>query len=537
MKSLYTFYAPLLGLALLFAACNTEDELIEERLENNPLPPAGTLSGEPGSVNLSKYVAIGNSLTAGLMDAALYNSGQQSAFPNILATHFQNVEGLDAGMFNQPDIDSDNGYNISANDPNNPGGQVAGRFELDISIPGPVATVGELPTPYAGDRAQLNNFGVPGARVLDAAIPGYAQFNSFFGRFASSANASMLGDASAAQGTFFSIWLGGNDVLSWARLGGAAPDGEVNPEAEQTDPNTLTSISSFTQAYATVISGMLSAHEDARGVALTIPSITLLPFFRAVTYDPISLDQANADALNAGYAQYNQGIQGAAQFGLITAEEASLRNISFTVTTNADETNAVVILDEDLSDITLPNPQGGDPIVLPKLRQANATDLLTFNVVPLLGTTTEAGVYGLQAPVENQYVLTLNEQIVLNTRIAFFNGIISQIVASTGGRVALLDVNTIFTDIAGLTAEQAAQLGLSSDAIAAADGVPGIVVEGVNLRPDFSPNGIISTDGIHPNPKGHALIANEIINTMNEAFDSSIPPIDVTPFRTVIVAL
>ncbi|MDF9795165.1 lysophospholipase L1-like esterase [Catalinimonas alkaloidigena] len=534
MKKLYRVYVSLLSLSLFFSACETEDELIEERLENNPLPPVGAISGDPGTVNLGKFVAIGNSLTAGLMDAALYSSGQQNSFPNILANHFQAVEGLDAGTFNQPDISSTNGYNISIN---NVGGQVAGRFILDTSIPGPIPTVGELPTPYGGDRSQLNNFGVPGARVLDVAASGYGQVNPFFARFASSANASMLGDASAAQGSFFTVWLGGNDVLSWARVGGAAPDGEENPDAEQTEANTLSSINSFTQAYSNVINSMLAAHTDARGVAITIPSITLLPFFRAVTYDPIALDQANADALNAGYADYNQGVQAAAQFGMITEEEAALRNISFQLTTNANETNAVVILDEDLSDITLPDPQGGDPIVLPKLRQANASDLLTFNVATLLGTSTEAGIYGLEAPVENQYVLTLNEQIVLNTRIAFFNGIIAQIVASTGGRVALVDVNTIFADVAGLTAEQATQLGLSSEAIASADGVQGIVVDGVSLQPDFSPNGIISTDGVHPNPKGHALVANAIIEVMNEAFEADIPPIDITPFRTVVVAL
>ncbi|WPP49442.1 SGNH/GDSL hydrolase family protein [Catalinimonas niigatensis] len=534
MKSLYTFYATLLSLALLFSACNTEDELIEERLENNPLPPTTTLSGDPGELNLSKYVAIGNSLTAGLMDAALYTGGQQNSFPNILAEHLQNVEGLEAGTFNQPDIDSENGYNVSANDPNNPGGQVAGRFKLDISIPGPVPTVGELLTPYDGDRAQLNNFGVPGARVLDAATPGYAQANSFFGRFASSANASILGDATAAQGTFFSVWLGGNDVLSWARVGGAATDGEANPEAEQSDPNTLTSIASFTQAYAGVINEMLSAQEEARGVAITIPSITLLPFFRAVPYNPVALDQSNTDALNNGYAEYNSGIDVAVAIGQITEEEAARRRISFT----AGNGNAVVITDKELSEADISAAVGAPEgsVILPKLRQANASDLLTFNVATLLGTNTEAGIYGLQAPVEDRYVLTLNEQIVLNTRIAFFNGIIAQIVASTGGRVALVDINTIFTDIAGLTAAQATQLGLSAEAVAAADGVAGIVVAGVNLSPDFSPNGIISTDGVHPNPKGHALIANEIIEAMNEAFGSSIPLIDITPFQTVVIA-
>jgi len=532
MNKIYIPFFFLLSTLLVFTACDTEDELIQERLEENPQPGEATLSGSPGSVNFSKYVAVGNSLTAGLMDAALYNSGQANSFPNILANHLDAVEGINIGAFNQPDINSTNGFNIVVNDLNDPSGQIAGRFLLDLSIPGPTPTLGELPTPYTGDRNALNNFGVPGARLLDALFAGYGQFNPFFGRFASAPDASILGDAAAAQGTFFTLWLGGNDVLAWASAGGAAPDGEEDPGAQQTNPATLTSIASFQQAYGAVVQGMLAANTEARGVALTIPSITLLPLFRAVPYNPIPLDEANANALNQGYAQYNGGIQAAAQFGAISEDEAALRNISF----STGDGNAVVILDEDLSDIMLPNPEGGDPIVLPKLRQANPSDLLLFSVAPLLGSNTEQGVYGLQVPVGNQFVLTLNEQIVLNTRIATFNAIIAQTVAATQGRVALVEVNTIFADIAGLTAQQAALLGLSPAAQAAADGIQGIIVDGVNLSPDFSPNGIISTDGVHPNPKGYALVANEIIRVINESFGAEIPLIDITPFRTVVIA-
>lgn len=533
MKYIHNFLYLLTGILFLLAACNTEDELIEERLAQNPVPDATSPSGSPGSVNFSNYVAIGNSITAGLMDAALYTNGQQNSFPNILANHLNTVEGISIGTFNQPEINSANGFNISVNDLSDPGGQIAGRFVLDLSIPGPVPTVGELPTPYAGDRSALNNFAVPGARVLDVLVPGYGQFNPLYGRFASAADASVLSDATAAQGTFFTLWLGNNDVLGWATAGGAAPDGEENPEAQQTNPSTLTSVASFQQAYGAVMQGMLAANSEARGVALTIPSVTLLPLFRAVPYNPIPLDEANANALNQGYAEYNAGIAGAAQFGLITQEEAAQREISF----SASAGNPVVILDEDLSDVTLPNPNDPqNPIVLPKLRQTNTSDLLIFSVAPLLGADQGAGAYGLQVPVADQFVLTLNEQITLNTRIATFNAIIAQTVAATQGSVALMDVNTIFANIAGLTAQQAAQLGLSPAAQAASNGVQGIVVNGVRLQPDFSPNGIMSTDGVHPNPKGHALLTNEIIRVINESFGADIPEVDVTPFRTVVAA-
>lgn len=520
--------------AFFFTACNTEDDLIEERKENNPAPSTPVLQGDPGSVDFSKYVAIGNSLTAGLMDAALYTNGQANSFPAILANHFK-MDGLDGGDFNQPDINATNGFNISLNDFNHPANATYGRLELNLNLRRPVPTApGDPITPYQGDVSQLNNFGVPGARVIDAVTPGLGQFNPFFARFASSPNASMIGDASAAGGTFFTVWLGGNDVLAWANSGGAAPDGEEEPDAQSTNPNTLTSIGSFTQAYGTVINSLLSV-SGAKGVAISIPSITLLPYFRAVSYNPLPLDQANAEALNTGYQEYNDGLDAAVVLGKISAYEADSRKITFTAGPN----NPIVIVDEDLSEADISAAEGAPEgtIVLPKIRQSNQTDLLLFPIALVLGQDLGNGPYGLQEAAGDRFVLTLNEQIVLNTRIATFNAIIAQTVGATGGRVALLDINQIFANIAGLTPEQATLLGMSPEAVAAADGVRGIMIDGVNLQPDFSPNGIISTDGVHPNPKGHALVANEVVKVINEVFGADIPPVDTTPFRTVIVAV
>lgn len=531
MKRIYCI-SIFFSVVLVFSACSTEDKLIEDRIRNNPAPTTPGLQGDPGSIDFNKYVAVGNSTTAGLMDAALYDSGQAKAFPAILADHFR-MDGLEGGNFNQPDINATNGFNIALNNFNNPSDATYGRLELNIALRRPVPTTpGDPITPYQGDISQLNNFGVPGARVIDAVFPGLGQYNPFFSRFASSANASIIGDATAAGGTFFSVWLGSNDVLGWASSGGTAPDGEEDPEAQSTNASTLTSIDSFTQAYGAIINSLLSV-SGSKGVAITIPSITLLPYFRAISYDPIPLNQANADALNAGYQEYNSGLDAAVTLGKISIEEATRRKIAFTAAPN----NPIVMIDEDLTEADISAAMGAPEgtVILPKLRQSTQTDLLLFPLALVLGQNLGNGPYGLQEATGDQYILTLNEQVVLNTRLATFNAIISQTIAATGGRVALLDINQIFANIAGLTPEQATLLGMSPEAVAAADGIRGIMVDGVNLQPDFSPNGIISTDGVHPNPKGHALIANEVITVINNAFGADIPPVDTTPFRTVIV--
>ena len=96
----------LIGLAF---ACSTDESDI---LAIPKLPDTGTGMGLPtptytsGSANFATYVAIGNSVTAGLADAGLYIKGQEVSFPNILATQFELAGG---GAFSQPLMSDDLG--------------------------------------------------------------------------------------------------------------------------------------------------------------------------------------------------------------------------------------------------------------------------------------------------------------------------------------------------------------------------------------------------------------------------------------------
>jgi lysophospholipase L1-like esterase len=89
----------------------------------------------------------------------------------------------------------------------------------------------------------------------------------------------------------------------------------------------------------------------------------------------------------------------------------------------------------------------------------------------------------------------------------------AQIVAANSTRLTLYDTNSstgVFADLFGLS-----------------DGVPGITVDGVDLTPDFAPSGVLSTDGIHPNPRGNALIVNEMIDVIEAKFGATLPKINV----------
>lgn len=93
--------------------------------------------------------------------------------------------------------------------------------------------------------------GVPAAKVFNLTdnslafldLPRLLQLksNPYFVRMASAANASILGDALKQEPSFFSLWIGSNDVLLYALDGGAykpLSSKEFVPAIDRTgDPN------------------------------------------------------------------------------------------------------------------------------------------------------------------------------------------------------------------------------------------------------------------------------------------------------------
>ena len=290
---------PFIFALLLFFGC--EQEVLE-------LQPPPEPSGEPGSADFTNFVAIGNSLTAGLQAAALFNEGQQNSFPAIMAGQFALVSTNDE--FDQPDINSVNGYNSLFSNPQQ--GIIRGRlilFDPDgggpigpgpapagtPGIPAPYNTA-DLPTPYTGDKTELNNFGVPGIILAQALTPltggpstGNPAYNPLYARFASQPGVStILGDALATDPTFFAFWLGTNDVLGFATTGGIGAVPLTEPVV-------------FDGQYKTAIEQILSSDQNLKGIVANIPDITRTPFFTTIAHNAIPLDNATAAQLNNGF--------------------------------------------------------------------------------------------------------------------------------------------------------------------------------------------------------------------------------------------
>src|SRR5258708_5112762 len=146
-----------------------------------------------GNADFTKFVAIGNSLTAGYQAGALFTEGQNNSLPKIMATQFATVGG---GSFNQPDIGSVNGFSSEP-----VSGYYLGRYILfdpdgsagprtpapypahfpgsSVTCPSAVVTpplpapynTADKPTAFTGDKSALNNFGVPCIVLYQALIP------------------------------------------------------------------------------------------------------------------------------------------------------------------------------------------------------------------------------------------------------------------------------------------------------------------------------------------------------------------------------
>lgn len=178
-----------------------------------------------GEADFSRYVSLGNSLTAGYRDGTLYSSGQSESYPSMIAGQMQLAGG---GAFKQPMMPNDVGGFTGI-----PG--FSGKLTLQMVngslVPVESAPAAALDNVTAGGPYQ--NMGVPGARVAHLLADGYGNpaglnplaptANPYFVRFASTPGTSVVKDALKQDPTFISLWIGNNDVLLYATSGGADP--------------------------------------------------------------------------------------------------------------------------------------------------------------------------------------------------------------------------------------------------------------------------------------------------------------------------
>ncbi len=494
MKKFYALLLPLLGLMI---ACEDDEAPIDTTPDPDPIVYTS------GSADFSNYVAVGNSLTAGFSDNALFTSGQEASFPVMMASNFALAGG---GDFNVPFMADNLGGATLQGTP-----ILGNRLILLFTADGPAPTeksgtgTTEISTKLSGS---FNNMGVPGSKSYELLAPGYGSVagvalgaaNPYFARFSSSETATVIGDAAAQGASFFSAWVGANDILLYATNGGSGTDQTGNLDPSSYERNDITDPNVFAGALDGILATMTAGGTE--GVIANIPDVKDIPYFTTVPHNPVPLDAATAELLNGAYAAYNGGLLLAQSFMLITAEEVAQRTITF----EAGDTNAVVLIDEDLTDLT-----GVDPGLI-NMRQATAEDLIILPSLSFIGTLANpadpTSINGVAVPLADNWVLTPEEQAAVEAALTAYNATIAAL--ATQYNLAFVDANALLSQ-------------LRETGFPLADGS---VVTNV-----FATGGGFSLDGVHPAPRGYAILANAFLEAINAKYGSNMPgvnPLDFT---------
>ena len=371
MKKLYILGAVVVGLA----ACKPNIE---------PKAP------ERGDADFSRYMAVGSAHTAGVMSGALYREGQLNSYPYILSMQLQTVGG---GDFKQPLVTGEHGWPL-------------GKKVIDY-YQGPCDTLpyitvvpfkGALDTAGTGTNiystGPFHNMGIPAAKVTDYIVPGFAMQNRYAYRmFNKPTTARALEELQNIQATFFTCWLGLDDVMDYAMAGGEVPGAPIGHRAAITDPYT------FEFAYDSVINVM--TRNGAKGVLLNLPNILDMPYFNTVMPRSLELTIKTANELNL---QYN-GTQVHFDVGM-----------NYFVVEDASNVNGFRQIKE------------GE-----KIRMDVPQDSIRCNG------------WGSYVPMPARYVITADEVAKIETALMAYNGIIQNIALNYS--LAMTDVKTLMNEV------------------------------------------------------------------------------------------
>ncbi|MFB0925319.1 MAG: hypothetical protein QMB65_08560 [Vicingaceae bacterium] len=438
MKNIIKYF--FIGIFFLFSSC-TKTQFEEFEVTN-------------GAADFSNYIAVGSSFTQGFQDGGLHNefSQQDNSYPAIIAKKMQTnflqpiVSGTGSGYMHLEYIDGEI--------------EVIKAFDLGITTNHPLA-INYDPSfnMWVSNTVKYNNLGVGGMNVRNVSSVGPSQgsdgplFHVLFGSSAPSALAwnGVQGEPISSFGrflnfgtisnrveyidhiinsnaTFFTNWLGINDVMSWTKEGGDDVSGSA----------ILTDLNEFRMKYDTVLDVFQTM--GAQGVCATIHDITDTPFFTTITLDVLGKD--------------------------IWIKE------------------------------------GFDTTVV---RKATNEDLILLTAKDVLGDG-----HGLVEtdPLPHTVVLDRDEVLITKQYTSSINNEIRSSALAHGYEIV----------------DMFAYMKLLNS---------GMTFDGVDMSTKYIEGGAYSLDGLHPNGKGYAMVANEFIKVINSTFESNLRTVSVSSYRGI----
>ena len=427
-------------------------------------------------VNASRYVAVGDSYTAGLSNDGLTRTSQDYSFPNQLAQQFSRANAN--ATFSQPYLEagSGSGYLLLVDLPTTglpvvrrvAGQAVIRKFANPNACNGPDTV--RLLTRSATASTLPQNLGVPGLQLTQIETAGLGNavnatpngtFNSYFERLLPAADnrtyLRAVTDASASA-TFFTYFMGLDNLLPYVRSGGTC------------GLSTISSLAPLMNANAKKLLDALTAG-GRQGMIARLPALTNLPLLRQ-----------------------GQGLL------LQRRLQASF-----------GDTARVYYLD---------NFGSGQAI--------SESDYVLSTALPRVGVRTPVVVNGttmmlpygrdIRNPLSNADVLTKNELARATLVVTNHNTYLEETLAPLYKMpIALdnkrtLDSNAAFPNFVGES----------------------VLVNGVTYSTEPVRGNFFSLDYYSLTPRGNALLANAFILAINSAYRANIPAIEVNKLPTLL---
>ncbi len=247
--------ALIFSFAFIFYACEEFTEV------GNP-PSLGV------QVDFSRVVAIGNSLTAGFQDGALFEGAQQYSYANLIVKQINSIGGnikFEQPLINEPGI----------------GTRLYLRSLSPLIIEQRTVTSSPKNPTYP---APYNNLAVPGAILYDIfdttdyAAKSIQRGNPFFQIVLRNRalGPTMFHQAKALNPTFVIFWMGNNDVLGYASSGGTRG---TDPTGKLPTPDII-----FLSLFRSAIDSLLKINSTVKIAVANIPDVTVIPYFTTVPW-------------------------------------------------------------------------------------------------------------------------------------------------------------------------------------------------------------------------------------------------------------
>ena len=256
-----------------------------------------------GEADFTNYVSVGNSLTQGYADGGVYEESQTYSYPSLIAQQMR-IVSPNMQDFKQPMVTGNgSGYmhleyisnEIEIIQPGDAGGYSAdaswdtwGASEQSQTFNN-LGVSGITLMQCVGlneDERTINNVILGGAEVFGFEIPGnpYSRYLDFGENpnilLGGGQDIQYIDHIRRSQATFFTCWLGNNDVLGYATSGGVSNEISV-PLIGSVDLAGLSDPITFRVKYDSIMAAFNSI--NAKGVCATLPDVTVIPVFNTIT--------------------------------------------------------------------------------------------------------------------------------------------------------------------------------------------------------------------------------------------------------------